>query len=105
MGSVPPLLQEGGYRSLRHSPVDKISAVSPSSCDCTGAYLEIYREYRAYVCLQLIGVLFENRPALHFYNYIFITGHKMYNFWFRIKDTVQFFIANNYDSNSENIAP
>ena len=31
----------------------------------------------------------------------------MYNFWFRIKDTVYFFIANNnnYDSNIENIVP
>ena len=33
----------------------------------------------------------------------------MYNFWFRIKDTVYFifFIVNNnsYDSNIENIAP
>ena len=36
-------------------------------------------------------VLFENRPALYFCNYIFITAHKMYNFWFRIKDTVYFF--------------
>ena len=53
------------------------------------------------------GVLFENRPALYFCNYIFITAHKMYNFWFRIKDTVYFFIVNNnyYDSNIENIAP
>ena len=33
-------------------------------------------------------VLFENRPALHFCNYIFITAHKLYNFGFRIKDTV-----------------
>ena len=33
-------------------------------------------------------VLFENRPALHFCYYIFITAHKLYNFGFRIKDTV-----------------
>ena len=33
-------------------------------------------------------VLFENRPALYFCNYIFITAHKLYNFRFRIKDTV-----------------
>ena len=37
-------------------------------------------------------VLFENRPALYFCNYIFITANKMYNFWFRIKDTVYFFL-------------
>ena len=57
--------------------------------------------------LQLSRVLFENRPALYFSNYIFITAHKLYNFGFRIKDTVKFFIANNnnYDSNNENIAP
>ena len=32
----------------------------------------------------------------------------MYNFWFRIQDTVYFFFienTNNYDSNNENIAP
>ena len=31
----------------------------------------------------------------------------MYNFLFRIQDTVYFFVANNnyYDSNNENIAP
>ena len=39
-----------------------------------------------------LRVLFENRPALYFCNYIFITAHKMYNFWFRIKDTVYFFL-------------
>ena len=33
-------------------------------------------------------VLFENRPALIFCYYIFITAHKMYNFLFRIKDTI-----------------
>ena len=33
-------------------------------------------------------VLFENRPALYFCNCIFITAHKMYNFVFRIQDTV-----------------
>ena len=38
------------------------------------------------------GVLFENRPALYFCNYIFITAHKTYNFWFRIKDTVYSFL-------------
>ena len=39
-----------------------------------------------------LGVLFENRPVLYFCNYIFITAHKMHNFWFRIKDTVYFFL-------------
>ena len=33
-------------------------------------------------------VLFENRPAFYFCNYIFITAHNLYNFRFRIKDTV-----------------
>ena len=37
-------------------------------------------------------VLFENRPALYLRNYIFITAHKLYNFGFRIKDTVYFFL-------------
>ena len=37
------------------------------------------------------GVLFENGPALYFCNHIFITAHKLYNFGFRIKDTVYFF--------------
>ena len=37
-------------------------------------------------------VLFENRPALYFCNYIFITAHKMYHFGFRIKDTVYFYL-------------
>ena len=58
--------------------------------------------------LRLVWVLFENRPALYFCNHsIFISAHKLYNFGFRIKDTVSFFIANNnnYDSNNENIAP
>ena len=50
--------------------------------------------------------LFENRPAINFCNYKFITDHKMYNFWSRIKDTVYFFFIannNNYDSNIKNI--
>ena len=33
-------------------------------------------------------VLFENKPALYFCNYIVITACKIYIFWFRIKDTV-----------------
>ena len=37
-------------------------------------------------------VLFENRPAFYFCNYISITAHKLYNFGFRIKDTVLFFL-------------
>ena len=37
-------------------------------------------------------VFFENRPALYFCNSKFITDHKMYNFGFRIKDTVHFFL-------------
>ena len=32
-------------------------------------------------------VLFENKPALYFCNYILITDYKKYIFWFRIKDT------------------
>ena len=38
--------------------------------------------------LNVLGVLFENRPALYFCNYIFIIAYKMYIFLFRIKDTV-----------------
>ena len=38
------------------------------------------------------GVLFENRPALYFWNYIFITAYIIYIFWFRIKDTVYFLL-------------
>ena len=38
--------------------------------------------------ILIAWVLFENRPALYFCNYIFITAHKLYNFGFRIKDTV-----------------
>ena len=34
------------------------------------------------------GVLFENRPALYFYDYISIAAYKIYIFWFRIEDTV-----------------
>ena len=34
------------------------------------------------------GVLFENRPALNFCNYVSITVYKIYIFLFRIKDTV-----------------
>ena len=36
-------------------------------------------------------VLFENRPPFYFCNYILNNAHKMYNFWFRINDTVYFF--------------
>ena len=38
--------------------------------------------------LMMLRVLFENRPALYFCNYKFIAAHKLYNFRFRIKDTV-----------------
>ena len=37
---------------------------------------------------ELDRLLFVNRPALYFSNYIFIIAHKLYNFGFRIKDTV-----------------
>ena len=37
------------------------------------------------------GVLFENKPALYFCNYILITAYKTYIFRFRIKDTAQIF--------------
>ena len=45
------------------------------------------------VILLLWVVLFENRPALYFCNYIFIIAHKLYNFGFRIKDTVFFLLT------------
>ena len=44
--------------------------------------------HNRWASLSNIRVLFENRPALYFCNYIFITAHKLYNFGFRIKDTV-----------------
>ena len=69
-------------------------------------WLQVLVHTSNWIFYYYIRVLFENRPALYFCNYISITAHKMYNFWFRIKDTVYFFIANNnYDSNNENIAP
>ena len=40
-------------------------------------------------------VLFENRPALYFCNYIFITAYSVSKIRFK------FFIANNYDSINE----
>ena len=55
-------------------------------------------------------VWFENRPALYFFNYTFISAYIIF-FLFRIKDTVADllsvllnFIAN-YDSKNENILP
>ena len=65
---------------------------------------------RSYKTSTTIRLLFENRPALYFLNYIFISAYKIY-FLFRIKDTVSDilsvllnFIAN-YDSKNENIPP
>ena len=43
------------------------------------------------IIYRIFWVLFENRPALYFCNYIFITPHKLYNFGYHIKDTVYFF--------------
>ena len=52
-----------------------------------GVLLEIKR-FKCLVHRSKEWVLFESRPALYFCNYIFITAHKLYNFGFRIKDTV-----------------
>ena len=57
--------------------------VASSLCNGTHAY---------FILLNTKRVLFENRPALYFCNYIFITAHKLYNFGFRIKDTVLIFL-------------
>ena len=66
-------------------------------------------DHNLLVCLQNTQ-LFENRPALYFFNYTFIYAYKIF-FLFRIKDTdsdilsvLLDFIAN-YDCKNENIPP
>ena len=41
-----------------------------------------------YIIYFILWVLFENRPALYFCNYILITAYTIYIFLFCIKDTV-----------------
>ena len=70
--------QGPGLNSICHVPVKHANT-------CTTYKLQLQNNSGKSIKFRL---LFEKRPALYFCNFIFITAHKLYNFGFRIRDTV-----------------